>query len=156
MPVLTGLRFVKLPVTDLARSRGWWAEVFGWSATLEFPDADGTVRGVAGRFRDFEDPGLSLREAGPTPVPRGLELMLGVADRAAVEAWGARLDALGVARSPVIDATLGWLVVLHDPDGHEIHLYTDERHDLDQSTRPGYGRAAAPTPATAQPGGRAR
>lgn len=140
MPTLTGLRFVKLPVTDLARSRAWWSEVFGWSATVEFPDSDGVIRGVAGVFRDFGDPGLSLRENRDAPTVPGLELMLGVADKAALEAWGARLDELEIDHSPVIDATLGWLMVLNDPDGHELHLYSDERHDLDQSSRAGYGR----------------
>lgn len=146
MPTLTGLRFVKLPVTDLARSRSWWSEVFGWSPTMEFPDAEGVVRGVAGVFRDFDEPGLSLRETPDAHTMPGLELMLGVADRAAVEAWGIRLDELGVAHSPVIDATVGWLMVLNDPDGHELHLYSDERHSLDQSHRVGYGR-----PVTARP-----
>lgn len=141
MPELTGLRFVKLPVSDLARSRAWWSEVFGWSATMEFPDDQGVVRGVAGVFRDFETPGLSLRETSSTARQvLGLELMLGVADKAAIEAWGARLDELQVSHSPVIDATLGWLMVLNDPDGHEIHLYSDARHHLDQGSRPGYGR----------------
>lgn len=132
MPTLTGLRFVKLPVADLARSRAWWTGVFGWSATVEFPDSDGVVRGVAGTFRDFESPGLSLRETPDAHTVPGLELMLGVADKAAVEAWGARLDELDVAHSPVVGATFGWLMVLNDPDGHELHLYSDERHGLDQ------------------------
>lgn len=142
MPTLTGLRFVKLPVADLARSREWWSRVFGWSASLEFPDSDGVIRGVAGVFRDFAEPGLSLREAPDARSLQGLELMLGVADRSALEAWGAWLDELRVAHSPVIDATLGWLMVLTDPDDHEIHLYSDERHGIDQSGRVGYGRPA--------------
>ncbi|WP_298891320.1 VOC family protein [uncultured Serinicoccus sp.] len=143
MPALTGLRFVKLPVTDLARSREWWSRVFGWSGQLEFPDSDGVVRGVAGVFRDFERPGLSLRESPEARSVPGLELMLGVADRGAVDEWGRWLDDLQVPHSPVIDATVGWLMVLGDPDGHEIHLYSDERHGIDQTDRAGYGRPAA-------------
>lgn len=53
---------------------------------MEFPDAEGVVRGVAGVFRDFDEPGLSLRETPDAHTVPGLELMLGVADRAAVEA----------------------------------------------------------------------
>lgn len=149
MPTLTGLRFVKLPVSDLTRSRAWWSEVFGWSAFLEFPDADGTIRGLAGRFRDFADPGLALRQTPDAHTMPGLELMLGVADKEAIEAWGVRLDELGIAHSPDIDATVGWLMVLNDPDGHEIHLYTDQRHDLDQSHKPGHGRAVPTHPSPA-------
>ena len=143
MPVLTGLRSVKLPVTDLARSREWWNRVFGWSAQLEFPDSDGVVRGVAGVFRDFEEPGLSLRENPAARSCRGVEVRLGVTDRGAVEEWGRWLDEQQVPHSPVIDATLGWLMVLSDPDGHEIHLYSDGQHGIDQTDRPGYGRATA-------------
>lgn len=149
MATLTGLRFVKLPVSDLARSRAWWGEVFGWFAVLEFPDADGTVRGLAGRFRDFAEPGLSLRQTPDAHSMSGLELMLGVTDKAAIETWGARLDELGVAHSPVIDATVGWLMVLNDPDGHEIHLYSDQRHGLDQSEKPGHGRPVTTHPSPA-------
>lgn len=146
MPALTGLRYVKLPVTDLARSKEWWSRVFGWSARLEFPDSDGVVRGVAGVFRDFGEPGLSLRENPDARTLQGLELMLGVADRGAVQEWGRWLDGIQVPHSPVIDATLGWLMVLHDPDGHEIHLYSDERHGIDQKDRVGYGRPTAAEP----------
>jgi catechol-2,3-dioxygenase len=66
-----------------------------------------------------------------------------VPDRDALGGWVEHLDACGVTHSPVIDATVGWLVVLHDADGHEIHLYTDQRHGMDQAGRPGYGRPAA-------------
>jgi len=40
----------------------------------------------------------------------------------------------------VIDATVGWLLVFHDPDGTEIHLYSMERHGLDPTGRPRTGR----------------
>lgn len=149
MATLTGLRALKLPVVDLARSRAWWGEAFGCEPTIEFPDADGVIVGVGGAFRDFPGgTGMSLRMVPDSHTIPGLELMLGVADKAALEQWVARLDELGIGHSPVIDASLGWLLVLNDPDGHEIHLYTDERHEIDQSGRTGYGRTVAgPTPA---------
>jgi hypothetical protein len=70
----------------------------------------------------------------------GLEVMISVADRDALETWVAHLDGLGVGHSPIVDASLGWLVAFNDPDGHEFHLYTETRHGIDQSGRPGYGR----------------
>ncbi len=51
-----------------------------------------------------------------------------------------RAAELGVPHSPVIDATIGWLLVFHDPDGTELHLYSMERHGLDPSGRPHTGR----------------
>ena len=40
----------------------------------------------------------------------------------------------------VVEATIGWMVLFHDPDGLEIHLYSRNRGDLDNSGRSGYGR----------------
>ena len=50
------------------------------------------------------------------------------------------LDEQDVKHSPVIDATVGWMIVLHDPDGIELHIYGQQPHVIDQSGRPGYGR----------------
>jgi hypothetical protein len=83
-----------------------------------------------------ENPEVARGTAGFDPV------IYAVTDRAAVEEWAARLDELGIPHSPVMDATLGWLLVFHDPDGIEIHLYTRERHGIDQTGRHGYGRPA--------------
>ncbi len=126
-PALDGIHHVKLPVTDLARSRAWYARVLGLDVDMEFRDEDGgPVKGVAGRIPGVDGTGFALREA-PEPA-RGFSgfdpLALGVADRAAIDAWVAHLDALGIAHSPVIHATIGWLVVLRDPDGIELRLYS--------------------------------
>jgi catechol 2,3-dioxygenase-like lactoylglutathione lyase family enzyme len=139
MPSLTRLRGVKLPVADLPKSLDFYRRAFGFAPWLEFPDDAGVVRGVAGDLPGC-DGGLALRETPEAHSQPGLELLLGVADKHAIEEWVAHLDALGVPHSPVIDATVGWLLVVHDPDGHEIHLYSEERHGIDQSGRPGYGR----------------
>ena len=52
---------------------------------------------------------------------------------------------LGIEHSPVIDATIGWIVVLNDPDGIELHLHSRQRHGIDQVGPSGYGR---PVPGT--------
>ncbi|HVW40729.1 MAG TPA: VOC family protein [Amycolatopsis sp.] len=142
MAQLTGLRSVKLPVTDLGRSLEWYQKVFGVEPFLEFPDEEGVVQGVATHLPG-EQSGISLRHNPEGHGMEGLEVMLGVRDHAALEQWCAHLDGLGVGHSPIIDATVGWLLVLHDPDGHELHLYTDARHGLDQGGRKGYGRPVA-------------
>ena len=66
-------------------------------------------------------------------------MIFAVDDRAAVDAWAAHLDALGVGNQ-VVEATIGWMVLFHDPDGLEIHLYSRDRGDLDNSGKAGYGR----------------
>ena len=45
LPLLDVLS-VKIPVSDLAVSRPWYAEVFGLRTEMEWPDDDGVVRGV--------------------------------------------------------------------------------------------------------------
>jgi hypothetical protein len=53
------------------------------------------------------------------------------------------LDGLGIAHSPLIEASIGWLLVFNDPDGLEIHLYSWAAHGEDFSDRPGHGRPVA-------------
>ena len=143
MPAITGIHHIKFPVSDLAASRAWYERVLGFIVTLEFEDEDdGVVRGVAGTVPGLGDAGLALREnpsaakgyAGFDPVS------FGIADRAAAESWAAHLDSLGIDHSPVIEATIGWIVSFHDPDGLEIRLYSFALHGIDKSTTPGHGR----------------
>lgn len=141
---LAGIFSVKLPVTDLQRSLKWYKDVFDVRPFLEFPDdTDGVVRGVACEVPGLGDTGLALRE--DPEHARGISgfapVNFAVKDKTAMEAWVARLDELGIEHSPIIDATIGWILVFHDPDGLEIHLYSQEQHGIDQTGRPGYGRA---------------
>ena len=147
-PEIIGVKGIKLPCTDLRASVRWYIEVLGAEPFLEFPDAeDGVVRGVALRFPGG-DATLALRES-PAHA-QGLSgfnnVVWRVRDRAAVESWIDRLDRAGVPHSPLIEATLGFMVVFSDPDGIELHLYSDEEHATDHSDQGGYGR---PTTAAA-------
>ncbi|WP_431676595.1 VOC family protein [Kitasatospora sp. KL5] len=141
-PSLAGIHHVKIPVTDLPRSRAWYEQVFGFRVAMEFPDADGTVRGVVGELPGLGRTLLALRENPQAAAGcRGFDpLGLAVDGRADVEAWAAHLDTLGIAHSPVIEASIGWLLVFGDPDGLELHLYTWAEHGADHSGREGYGR----------------
>lgn len=146
MPQLTGIHHVKFPVRDLAVSRAWYEQVFGFEVTIEFPDEHGVVRGLAGAVKGLGDVGLALREN--PEVAEGIQgfdpISFGIEDKAAAEEWAAHLDGLGIPHSPVIDATIGWILVFHDPDGTEIHLYSFAAHGIDQSGRPGYGQPTQP------------
>jgi catechol 2,3-dioxygenase-like lactoylglutathione lyase family enzyme len=144
MPGLAGIHHVKIPLTDLARSRAWYERVFVFKVTMEFPE-DGVVRGLAGEVPGLGDTLLTLREnpqaaagcVGFDPVS------FGVRDRAGIEEWVSHLDTLGIEHSPVIDATTGWLLVFDDPDGLQLHLYSWDAHGIDQSGRIGYGHTVA-------------
>ncbi|NEW27709.1 VOC family protein [Nocardia cyriacigeorgica] len=146
MPDLAGIHHVKIPVSDLSRSVRWYREVFGMRPTLQFADSsDGVVRGAAGDMPGLGRVLVALRE---NPVAatgcKGFDPVgFAVNDRADLEQWATHLDGLGIPHSPVIDASIGWLLVFDDPDGVEIHLYTWEAHGIDQSGRPGYGMPVA-------------
>ena len=141
-PLLAGIHHVKIPVTDLNRSVAFYSQVFGFTVGWEFPEADGVVRGVAGRVPGLGETMLSLRVnlvaaqgcAGFDPVS------FAVTGQADIEAWAAHLDELGIEHSPVIEASIGWLLVFSDPDGLQLHLYSWAAHGIDQSGRAGHGR----------------
>ena len=140
VPQLSGIFGVKFPVRDLAASRVWYEQVFGLELAYEFPDDDGVVRGVAYTAPGLGDTAVALRERPDVAGLSGFDpVIFAVDDRASVDAWAAHLDALGVANQ-VVQATIGWMVLFHDPDGLEFHLYSRDRGDLDNSGKPGFGR----------------
>jgi catechol 2,3-dioxygenase-like lactoylglutathione lyase family enzyme len=128
LPVI-GLHHAKIPVSDLARSREWFESLLGLQTDIEFRDDDGTVRGVAylpvGGFRIAlrEDPARAVALAGWDP------LALAVPTRSDLDTIVAELDARGIEHSPVIQATLGWLLSAEAPGGLQVRFYTERRHD---------------------------
>ncbi|MEW1830898.1 VOC family protein [Streptomyces sp. NPDC088196] len=145
MPELAGIHHVKMPVTDLDRSRDWYGRVLGFKVTYEFQDEDGVVRGVAGEVPGLGDSMLCLRvNSQAAQGCQGFDpVSFAVRDRADAEAWAAHLDTLGVPHSPVIEASIGWLLVFSDPDGLDLHLYSWAAHGVDHGDVAGYGRPVA-------------
>ena len=127
MPRLSGYHHVKLPVSDIARSREWYGAVLGLEVDIEFVE-EGVVMGLA-----LADPGRTVGLAVRLD-PERAKAMAGfdaiafaVPTRADVERWRAKLDELGVEHGGVVTGHRGGsvLVGLHDPDGIEIRLYAD-------------------------------
>ncbi|WP_019057825.1 VOC family protein [Streptomyces prunicolor] len=145
MPELAGIHHVKMPVTDLDRSRDWYGRVLGFKVTYEFQDADGVVRGVAGEVPGLGDSMVCLRvNSQAAQGCQGFDpVSFAVPDRADIEAWAAHLDTLGIPHSPVIEASIGWLLVFNDPDGLDLHLYSWAAHGVDHGDVAGYGRPVA-------------
>jgi catechol 2,3-dioxygenase-like lactoylglutathione lyase family enzyme len=127
LPVV-GLHHVKIPVTELALTREWYESLLGLQVEIEFPDDEGIVRGVA--YRPIGGLRIALREDSQRAAALdGWDpLALAVATRADLDTIAADLDARGIEHSPVITATLGWLLSTTAPGGLQLRFYTEERH----------------------------
>jgi catechol 2,3-dioxygenase-like lactoylglutathione lyase family enzyme len=129
IPKLAGVHHLKLPVSDLARSRAWYESRLGYEVQVEFVE-EGTLMGIAMRHPDG-GPVLGLRlNPDKARAAAGFDYFaIGVPDRASIEALAARLTELGETHAGVHWATIGWILpMLHDPDGHEVRFYTIESH----------------------------
>jgi catechol 2,3-dioxygenase-like lactoylglutathione lyase family enzyme len=141
-PDLAGIHHVKIPVTDLARSLDWYRRVFGLRPTMEFPEADGVVRGFAGEIPGVERTTVAFR-VNPAAAAgcRGFDpVSFAVGSRDDLQTWVEHLDSLGIGHSPIVEASIGWLLIFDDPDGLTLHLYTWAEHGIDVADRPGYGK----------------
>lgn len=136
----TGIHHIKLPVSDLGRSREWYERVLGYVVDLEFPDEQGVLRGVGGHLPGAGVP-LALREnpeaahgnSGFDPVS------FAIADRTAAEHWAAHFAAQGVEHSEIKRGTGGWVIDVYDPDGLTLRLYSTAPVE-DLAGQPGYPR----------------
>ena len=152
-PAIIGIHHVKFPVRDLQTSREWYERVLGLQVLVDFPDADGVVRGLAGLLPGVQPPlGVALREnPGAAIGNKGFDpISFAIADREAAEAWAERLDVLGIEHTPVRQGSLGWVLDMTDPDGTVIRLYSVQQSEIDNIGEPGHARLiTADTPTTA-------
>ena len=120
---------VKIPVADLAASRRWYADVFGLREEMEWPDADGVVRGVA--LSGIGAILLALREHPVAAAATHGFGFLNVQVPAQEDLTGcaAHLDRLDVPHTPVITGASGRLIGFHDLDGHELSFYAKTATD---------------------------
>ena len=128
-PALAGVHHVKLPVTDLSRSREWYESRLGYQLQMEFVE-QGRLMGYA-LAHPNGGPQLGLR-LGPerARAAAGFDYFaIGVPDKEAIDQLAARLTTLGEQHAGVHWASIGWILPeLHDPDGHEVRFYTVVHH----------------------------
>ena len=133
---ILGVHHVKIPVSDLVRSRTWYERVFDLEPLMEFrDDHDGVVRGVS--YRSKGDLAIALRE---NPAAAGgfagfdfFAMML--RGRADIDHWANRLDDLGVVHSEIVEAPIGCIMMFDDPDGIQLRFYTLNEQGLDPEGR---------------------
>jgi catechol 2,3-dioxygenase-like lactoylglutathione lyase family enzyme len=129
IPALAGIHHLKLPVTDLARSREWYESRLGYRVQMEFVE-QGHLAGYV-LSHPNGGPALGLRlDPGRARAAAGFDYFsIGVPDKEAIECLAARLTALGDQHAGVHWASIGWILPeLHDPDGHEVRFYTMQHH----------------------------
>jgi catechol 2,3-dioxygenase-like lactoylglutathione lyase family enzyme len=134
---------IKIPVSDLAASRHWYADVFGLVEVMEWPDEDGVVRGVA--FSGLGSVLLALRQdeqrAAATKDFGFLNIKIPTEEHLA--GCAEHLDRLGIPHTPVINGANGRLIGFWDPDGHELSFYAE---DTNLAVHPGVVRTIPPQP----------
>lgn len=112
------LDHLRVPVSDLTRSRRWYVETLGLKVEFEVPDR----RTVA--LQDGEGFAIFLQQVDSAVVPNGCALWFQVND---VEASFAEWSARGVQFSHGPRKSYwGYGAELADPDGYLIRLW-DER-----------------------------
>lgn len=127
LPALDGIHHVTLTVSDLDRSVAWYTETLGFTELQRV-----AVNGMAKAMLTHGGLLVTLTEHGEFAEPgafserrTGLDhLGFAVPDRAALDAWAARLDALGVARGEVTRGRSGDLIAFRDPDNIALEFYT--------------------------------
>lgn len=130
-PAIDGMHHIKFAVADPDQSLAFYESVFGAKriARADHRDADGSIYAYI-----CEVPGLGtlidLRlSKSHAQTQRGFDpVTLNIADRSALHEWVAHLDALGVSHSGEIVTALAFMLVIEDPDGRRIRLYTREKH----------------------------
>jgi catechol 2,3-dioxygenase-like lactoylglutathione lyase family enzyme len=133
---IMGVHHVKIPVSDLVRSRAWYERVFELEPLTEFrDDHDGVVRGVS--YHAKGELTMALREH--PDAAKGIAgfdffaiMLLGRPD---IEAWSRRLDDLGVSHSEIIEVAIGFIMMFEDPDGIQLRFYTLNEQGADPEGR---------------------
>ena len=125
-----GFHHLTLNVQDVDRSEKWYGEVLGFQRLAGF-ETGSFVRVILVHPDSGAILALNRHAAAVAGEPfderrAGLDhVALGVAGRAALDAWVGRFDALGVPHSGIKTGTTpgSWLVTFRDPDGLQLEVF---------------------------------
>jgi len=128
MPEITGYHHVSLTVPDAANSAAWYSQVLGL-ARLTGLEGDGFRKILL--MHPASKAGFAVTEhrargSGDafSEFRTGMDhLAFAVAGRAALEAWKARFEELGVEHSEIKPSAMGDVIVFRDPDNIQLEVY---------------------------------
>ncbi|KQO63444.1 VOC family protein [Curtobacterium sp. Leaf261] len=128
---------VRITVTDIARSRKFYDDVFGFEVLAEAPpeDADQATKDAmwwvfGGVVYQFHGGVFGVRPVAPAgdefdPDRVGLDhVSFAVPSRDDLDAAATLLDGLGIAHEGVKDIGSGLILEFRDPDGIALELFT--------------------------------
>jgi len=129
---ILGLHHVRLPVSDVIRSRDWYVDVLGFEPRLLLEEEEEIVGAVVALPEGLTlglhcAPELARALRGFCPVA----LEVGTSDE--LTRWCTRLDTLGIDHSEPAEGHLGWYVEVPDPDGLVIRLHTAAQPTADEA-----------------------
>lgn len=127
MPKLSAINHVSITVTDIERSVPWYVEVFELGKLLDENLADGSSYVVIGKPDFSLCIGLHIHPTNEgerfSETRTGLDhVSFLVPDRADLDGWQQRLDALSVPHSPISDQPTYSVLVFRDPDNVQLEL----------------------------------
>jgi catechol 2,3-dioxygenase-like lactoylglutathione lyase family enzyme len=124
--VMPAISHVAVTVTDLQTSTEWYTRLLGVKPVLDEDtgpfrhvvyEVGGTLLGLHGF------PVLTSEEPFDERRPGLDHIAFGVASRAELEGWAARLDELGIARGEIQDAGYGSGLAFRDPDNIQLEVF---------------------------------
>lgn len=126
MSAFLPLAHVAVTVSDLGRSRPWYAALFDSEPVLD-EDAGafhhvvwllgGTLFGI------HQHPSPTSAEPCDELRPGLDHVAFGCANRAELETWQSKLEALGVAHGGIVDAPYGSGLSFRDPDNIPLEFF---------------------------------
>jgi glyoxylase I family protein len=125
---ITGISHAGLTVTDLDRSKKWYADVLGWSEVYSGEaEGDRFALGFVGPV------GVALRQAASgsgdnfTADRTGLDhLAFAVGSRDELGSWEKRFADNGVDFTPTIDEAYGHVLNFRDPDNIALEVFAPQ------------------------------
>ena len=128
MPEFPSMTHLAVTVTDLDRSIRWYTALFAADPVLDEDVAAGNFHHTVYALGGGQLFGLHTHPT--TEAERFDEHRVGLdhvaftcADRAELEAWAVRLEALGVDHAGIVDAHYGSGLSFRDPDGIALELF---------------------------------